>query len=190
MRVSTSAFSKAALIFSALTIAAPATAAVSYTLAGSFQADTDQDMIDEVYAWTFSFSRPTFVTTLEEVTPDSCTITGTFYQCAATQTIDPTGSTFGPPIDDAFVGFNVQNTDQSGGGTAFYFFEGGAFSAFGVYSNAGQPSPSGNVGNAGPATLIVANAVPEPASWAMMVGGFGLIGSSMRRRANTRALCA
>ncbi len=26
-------------------------------------------------------------------------------------------------------------------------------------------------------------AVPEPASWAMMVGGFGLIGSTMRRRA-------
>jgi hypothetical protein len=25
-------------------------------------------------------------------------------------------------------------------------------------------------------------AVPEPATWAMMVGGFGLIGSAMRRR--------
>jgi PEP-CTERM putative exosortase interaction domain len=27
-----------------------------------------------------------------------------------------------------------------------------------------------------------ASAVPEPASWAMMVGGFGLVGSSLRRR--------
>lgn len=27
-----------------------------------------------------------------------------------------------------------------------------------------------------------ASAVPEPASWAMMVGGFGLVGSAMRRR--------
>ena len=178
------------MMSSALAIAAPASAAVSYMLTGSFEADTDQDTINEVYAWTFSFSRPTFITTLEEVTPDSCTITGTFYQCAPTQTIDPTGSTFGPPIDDAFVGFNAQNSDQSGGGTSFYFFEGGAFSAFGVYSNAGQPSPSGNVGNAGPATLIVANAVPEPASWAMMVGGFGLIGFSMRQRPHRRAFCA
>lgn len=29
---------------------------------------------------------------------------------------------------------------------------------------------------------VVAHAVPEPASWALMLGGFGLIGSVMRRR--------
>ena len=29
-------------------------------------------------------------------------------------------------------------------------------------------------------------AVPEPATWAMMIGGFGLIGLSMRRRSRTR----
>ncbi len=27
-----------------------------------------------------------------------------------------------------------------------------------------------------------AGAVPEPASWALMIGGFGLIGSALRRR--------
>lgn len=32
---------------------------------------------------------------------------------------------------------------------------------------------------------ISAAAVPEPASWAMMVGGFGLLGATMRRRART-----
>ena len=26
------------------------------------------------------------------------------------------------------------------------------------------------------------NAVPEPASWAMMIAGFGLVGAAMRRR--------
>ena len=26
------------------------------------------------------------------------------------------------------------------------------------------------------------NAVPEPATWAMMIGGFGLVGGAMRRR--------
>jgi hypothetical protein len=43
-----------------------------------------------------------------------------------------------------------------------------------------------------PASAIVTDptsAVPEPASWAMMVGGFGLIGSAMRRR-RLRALAA
>jgi hypothetical protein len=29
---------------------------------------------------------------------------------------------------------------------------------------------------------ITANAVPEPASWAMMLGGFGLVGGALRRR--------
>jgi hypothetical protein len=29
---------------------------------------------------------------------------------------------------------------------------------------------------------ITADAVPEPASWAMMIGGFGLVGSTLRRR--------
>jgi hypothetical protein len=30
---------------------------------------------------------------------------------------------------------------------------------------------------------LVFNAVPEPATWAMMIGGFGLAGAAMRRRA-------
>jgi hypothetical protein len=28
----------------------------------------------------------------------------------------------------------------------------------------------------------VNGAVPEPASWAMMIGGFGMVGAAMRRR--------
>ncbi|MFS0738107.1 PEPxxWA-CTERM sorting domain-containing protein [Sphingomonas sp. 1P06PA] len=33
----------------------------------------------------------------------------------------------------------------------------------------------------------IGTAVPEPASWALMIGGFGLIGSAMRRRPATPA---
>lgn len=33
-----------------------------------------------------------------------------------------------------------------------------------------------------PDVLPVAGAVPEPATWAMMIGGFGLTGFAMRRR--------
>jgi hypothetical protein len=31
-------------------------------------------------------------------------------------------------------------------------------------------------------TLVVRGAVPEPAAWALMIAGFGLVGASMRRR--------
>ena len=37
-------------------------------------------------------------------------------------------------------------------------------------------------------TLANAGAVPEPATWAMMIGGLGVIGASMRRRARATAL--
>nr|WP_185964992.1 PEPxxWA-CTERM sorting domain-containing protein [Glacieibacterium frigidum] len=35
---------------------------------------------------------------------------------------------------------------------------------------------------AGPGTISVGGAVPEPAAWALMIGGFGLVGNAMRRR--------
>lgn len=36
--------------------------------------------------------------------------------------------------------------------------------------------------------VAVAGAVPEPAAWAMLISGFGLVGGTMRRRTGTRAL--
>jgi PEP-CTERM motif len=39
---------------------------------------------------------------------------------------------------------------------------------------------------AGTADLAGAGAVPEPASWALMIAGFGLVGSALRRRAQVR----
>ena len=36
----------------------------------------------------------------------------------------------------------------------------------------------------------VASAVPEPTSWALMIGGFGVIGGAMRRRSTGRRLLA
>jgi hypothetical protein len=35
-------------------------------------------------------------------------------------------------------------------------------------------------------TPVATAAVPEPASWAMMIGGFGLVGGAMRRRRSAR----
>jgi hypothetical protein len=42
-------------------------------------------------------------------------------------------------------------------------------------------------------TLVVSDiggAVPEPATWAMMIGGMGMVGGAMRRRTRTLALAA
>lgn len=190
-----------AAAIAAATLAAPAAhAAVLYSLTGSFQSDIDDDPdVEELatFTWAFEFSAADFLTTPQSVAPSSCSIVGGggYYNCGATQFIDPFGETLGGDIDDAFVGFNVVNADNSGSGTANYFFAGGAFSAYGVYSNAGQPDPSGPtgdggfVGNAGPATLTVSPlAVPEPATWATMIAGFGLTGGAMRRRSQRRAM--
>jgi hypothetical protein len=46
----------------------------------------------------------------------------------------------------------------------------------------GVPLDSSDIGT------ITAAAVPEPASWAMMLGGFGLAGAAMRRKAARRAV--
>jgi len=43
--------------------------------------------------------------------------------------------------------------------------------------------PNFNVSGSG--TFAAANAVPEPASWAMMLGGFGLVGGALRSRRKT-----
>ncbi|MFS0738129.1 PEPxxWA-CTERM sorting domain-containing protein [Sphingomonas sp. 1P06PA] len=39
-------------------------------------------------------------------------------------------------------------------------------------------------------SLVSAPAVPEPAAWALMIGGFGLVGGAMRRRMRRFALTA
>jgi hypothetical protein len=39
-------------------------------------------------------------------------------------------------------------------------------------------------------SVTVPNAIPEPATWAMMLGGFGLLGAATRRRARTASVTA
>jgi hypothetical protein len=49
----------------------------------------------------------------------------------------------------------------------------------------GSNTPVFTLGN-----VTVPNAVPEPASWAMMLGGFGLLGAATRRRARATQVTA
>jgi hypothetical protein len=79
------------------------------------------------------------------------------------------GRGFGPPNRQG----NPTNVDTS----VFYRFNAGT---------AGINSFTLNFNASSNATLFVTgNAVPEPATWAMMLGGFGLLGAASRRRART-----
>ena len=42
----------------------------------------------------------------------------------------------------------------------------------------------------GPGDISLSSAVPEPATWAMMIAGFGLAGAALRRRKDALALAA
>jgi len=57
-----------------------------------------------------------------------------------------------------------------------------------VLSPSQQPSPGGSI-ESGPysiAPFVPGAPAPEPASWAMMLAGFGLIGGAMRARRRTQ----
>ncbi|MBN8832679.1 MAG: PEP-CTERM sorting domain-containing protein [Sphingomonadales bacterium] len=66
------------------------------------------------------------------------------------------------------------------------------FTLFARTGNAGSVSFSfatNSADNVGPlldnVSLDISSAVPEPATWAMMIGGFALVGAAMRRRVAT-----
>jgi hypothetical protein len=79
-----------------------------------------------------------------------------------------------------YIGLNLEDLLNNGSGTGFYFFQPGALGQTGVFTTI---DPGGGYGNAGRATLTISSlnsAVPEPATWAMMIVGFGAIGASLR----------
>jgi hypothetical protein len=146
-------------------------AQVSYTFNGSFNFGTPITV-------DFVVETPDYITTAGDYATQSCTTSDPGTQCAATMRFDPNGfSTM-----HAFVGLNTI------GGTAFYFFDFGAFLSDGTYQavqgglvgiDPGTGDPS-NYGSAGPATLTVAGsvaAVPEPATVALVSTGLVAIGA-------------
>lgn len=89
----------------------------------------------------------------------------------------------GSPISDVLGGigpFNPALTRtgsvdlQPGQFLAFIVHNGGSFSNDSIGFN----------------FTLITEAVPEPASWAMMIAGFGVVGGAMRRRGHRRALLA
>jgi hypothetical protein len=87
------------------------------------------------------------------------------------------------------VEFAFTNPDTGSGGSNFYYFAAGVFGTSVPVGTAATFSTFG-FGENQAATLTIFNggnddgppAVPEPASWAMLIAGFGLVGAAARRR--------
>ena len=174
-------------VVAALSLASTANAAVTYTFTGDYTSARDANgnpTATDVATWTVTLAD--FVTAATDITPDSCVTNNVNFACSATQRAEPYPNGFGPGVLGDYLGLNLDDLANNGSGTGFYFFQTGALGAAGTYSTI---DPGGGYGNAGRATLVVsgfANAVPEPATWAMMLFGFALIGSTLRRRVATR----
>ncbi len=145
-----------------LCLAAPAAAALTYrfSLPGT----------DQAFRWTTTdFVR--LPTTVPVGDLDYCrSDPGT--TCGDPFFGDEIGFTLGepPPPQDVIL-FVTRYSSDIIGFRPSYFVD-GAFTAFGTYQ------ARNNNG-----TLVVSAAVPEPASWALLVAGFGLTGAILRRRA-------
>lgn len=141
-------------------------------------------------------------------TPNGGQTTG-LYSGVVTLRVSGTGFSFGPRINDAF--YDVANQSLNTGYYALGFntvplvpFSPSrnvqnflasplpAFSASSIYNfkiNVG-PTPTilyfgvmdGQFSDNGGRFDISVSGVPEPASWALLISGFGLVGATMRRR--------
>ncbi len=167
----------AALLFAA--VATPAAASVQYDFVAT-------SSFGGSYG-SFSFVTPNFInssstsgTSIAFPNLTSCSVTFGGGTCG-TQILLNNASSFTSTPSDA-ISFGTSN----GQGAAFYFAD-GAFTNFGTYSNI-------IFGSGQAATLRISlaptAAVPEPATWAMMLIGFGGIGAAMRRRRRTIARLA
>ncbi len=89
------------------------------------------------------------------------------------------GAAFGP-LGVSFATTDRVAFDVSGASRAGFFTVNDGF--YSINTTTGAGTFIGNLGASG-VTGITAGAVPEPAAWALMTSGFGLVGGAMRRRA-------
>ena len=149
------------------------------------------DTTDTLFGGTFQTIRGVFTTsdtatqvggqTAYAITGISGTINGTaitgLFAAPGGQTYNyfTTGPTF---LDGSGVTFNA------GAAQNIQFFH-----QDGVANDRYRVNGNGTISSFGPATsslVATAGAVPEPASWAMLILGMGAIGFAMRRRSNVR----
>jgi hypothetical protein len=123
----------------------------------------------------FRFTAIDFITGRIDVNPedlDACAVSFPGSKCSA-QALDPDSAAFGEPGFDVVV-FNY-NQVASRVRPAVHFFEDGSFRTAGVHEQIVSDYISQLT------VTVVPNAVPEPATWALMILGFGLAGTGIRR---------
>jgi hypothetical protein len=160
---------RAGLAAMALAMAGSATAAITY----KFKATSSYG---SAYG-SFELTTANFLTGSNIFAPASLTNCSVTFspgsQNCGSQLLDTTF--YAPSPFYTTVGFGTD--DQS---TTYYYFDQGSFSTLGTHE-------SRIFGAEQFATLTVSDfvqtpSVPEPATWAMMIIGFGLVGAGMRRR--------
>ncbi|MBU1374466.1 MAG: PEPxxWA-CTERM sorting domain-containing protein [Alphaproteobacteria bacterium] len=163
---------------------AAANAAVTY----SFVADSSYPNPNQgglSFIGSFVFTVDDYITasqTIASADLTSCTVTASDGSATACGdqflAVDPIGD----------VVQLTYNGDVVGSGSVNYFFDPGTFAQNGTYETvffgADQHATLSITGSAGPGDPSVA---PEPSTWALMIGGFGLAGSALRRRARVAA---
>ena len=155
-----------------LAAAVPAAAAVTYSFAGF-------SSFGFTYG-SFVFTVPNYITSptfIPAAALTSCTVT---FAAAPTDVCAAQSMNVTPSYD--VVGFGYGPNPLALPSLTFFYFSPGSFAANGTYnslifgeSHAGILTVSGAGGGGG-------GAVPEPASWAMLLAGFGAVGATLRRR--------
>jgi hypothetical protein len=199
-QVNTRALAVVALA-SVLAPLASAHAAVTYTYTGAdFINAHDPFTTSEHVSGTVTFATPLAANlTLADAFPDITafsftagpeTLTNLTYNPSSSQflvTTDPTGVVTGWHIDIAL------------GGGGDFILNNNWFSTFGDQVAVGanfvgdakfDPGEAFALNRTGATFVATAAAVPEPANWALMLGGFGLLGGALRLRRKATAAFA
>jgi hypothetical protein len=153
--------------------AAPASAAVTYTL----DAHSSYPLNGETITGSYSFTVTDFITS------DTTIPLAALTNCSVTASLGPAtclGPHFryhvnGPDDQDEMAGLHYSSAANSSA-EVYYYFAPGSFEHYGTYDSV-------LLGSAQEAVLTVsqASAVPEPSSLGFMAAGLGLVGLAARR---------
>jgi PEP-CTERM motif len=168
-----------AVVLSAIVISIPAQAAIvveNYT----FTATTGNTIVS-TEGGSFSLSYDNALAFNPVLTAINYSIGSTVFNLSNAAAIARNGG---------FLVYGTQTGLGITGGTDDFFLGNyvGDFFTFARQASPAEIGFAGNVYNVGSASItLVPGAVPEPAAWAMLIAGFGLVGGTMRSRLEKRA---